>query len=69
MCQNSEYGKVLNIAGFSICYSVTQRSGYARICLDRVLNLGMIQKIFRAAVVRRSAITTGDLYRARNNPE
>ena len=39
-----KYDKILNIAKFWIwqgsqCASVTQRSGYARMCLDRVLNI------------------------------
>ena len=33
-----KYAKILNMAGFSICKFI-QRSQYARICLDRALNI------------------------------
>ena len=37
-CRISEHGKVLNKAGFSSA-RVTQPTEYARICLDRILNM------------------------------
>ena len=45
--QDSEYAsglkfaKILNMAEFSICER-SQRSEYARICLDRVLNISWV---------------------------
>ena len=35
----TKYGNILNVAGNSQYVSVTQRSEYARICLDRVPNI------------------------------
>ena len=37
-CRISEHGKVLNKAGFSSA-RVTQPTEYAKICLDRILNM------------------------------
>ena len=37
-CRNSEYGKVLNKTAFQNA-SVTQPTEYAKICLDRALNI------------------------------
>ena len=42
ICKNSEYDKALNMTGISDYASITQRSGYARICLGRVLNMPWI---------------------------
>ena len=39
-----KYGKVLNWEGSQYA-SVTRRSEYARICLDRVLNISRVLKI------------------------
>ena len=40
-CRNSEYGKVLNKTAFQNA-SVTQPTEYAKICLDRALNISWV---------------------------
>ena len=42
MCQTSEYGIVLDMTGVTQYATVTQRSEYPRICLDRVLNISWV---------------------------
>ena len=37
-----KYAKILNMAGFSTICSVTQRSEYVTICLDRVMNISQV---------------------------
>ena len=44
--QNFEYEKVLNLQGSEYA-SVTQRSEYAKICLDSVLNYTSVSKYAR----------------------